>query len=592
MGGDASQSVASWHELAVARARDARIRAGFSVVVAAFGVYVARDVWPAVWLAATLAAQVLTLLLLEPMRRDPSVQVSHARAMAFWAGLGVSALVFAAIAPILWFHTGWSGRLFAVMILAGAATNVMLLAGASAKVMWISGAPFILLLPLLPLISFYREPLAARSGMVAAACAALLFALYLCASGRRAIVAARALGAALREAERERLRALAANEAKSEFLAMMSHELRTPLNGVLGMAQALEADALSPGQRERVEVVRQSGEILLALVNDLLDVTEIETGSLELEPGVVDVAGLAEQTRRVFAPLAEAKGLAFRLQRLPSAAEVRRGDARRVRQILHNLVANAVKFTASGRIVVVIRGSADELELEVRDTGPGLAPERLGAIFERFSLSDLSATRRHGGPGLGLAVTRGLARLMGGDITAASRLGEGSVFTARLKLPLAEAGTAADAARPPAPGGRRPVRVLAAEDNPTNQIVLKALLEQAGLTAHLVANGEEAVEAWRAAPWDVVLMDIQMPVMDGLAATRAIRAMEAQEGRPRTPIVAVTANALAHQAAGYIAAGMDGLTPKPIEFVQLMAVIEEALQAHEAPAGSSGRTAA
>jgi CheY-like chemotaxis protein/anti-sigma regulatory factor (Ser/Thr protein kinase) len=266
---------------------------------------------------------------------------------------------------------------------------------------------------------------------------------------------------------------------------------------------------------------------------------------------------------------------------LPSAGGWREGDATRVRQVLHALVGNAVKFTETGSVMATISGGGDQLVFEISDTGPGMSPQRLGGLFGHFDQNDASATRRYGGSGLGLGIARGLARLMDGDVTAESEPGRGSIFTARMTLPAAKPSlpAQADAPKPP-PGPRRiqdRLRVLAAEDNPTNQLVLRTLLEQVGVTVHLVGDGEEAIDAWRTAHWDVVLMDIRMPGVDGVAATRAIRALEAAEQRPRTPIVAVTADT--EQQAEYLAAGMDGLVAKPIQLAQLIGAIEAALAA-------------
>jgi CheY-like chemotaxis protein len=259
--------------------------------------------------------------------------------------------------------------------------------------------------------------------------------------------------------------------------------------------------------------------------------------------------------------------------------------------VLHNLVGNAVKFTEAGHVSVLISGSPEELVFEVCDTGPGVTPEDARDLFQHFGLRDASTTRRHGGSGLGLAIARGLAELMDGEVTVRSTPGEGSVFTARLRLSEA---VPAPAAQPPAlkaaAAGPR-LRVLAAEDNPTNQLVLRTLLEQVGVDVHIVADGEAALAAWRAAAWDLVLMDIQMPKMDGVAAARAIRAWEAVERRARTPIVAVTANGSAEEAAEYMAVGMDGVAPKPIQLGQLVAVIADVTSRAAAPAGA-GRSAA
>jgi PAS domain S-box-containing protein len=370
----------------------------------------------------------------------------------------------------------------------------------------------------------------------------------------------------------------AANRAKSAFLATMSHEIRTPLNGVLGMAQAMAAEALPPAQMERLAVIRQSGEALLAILNDVLDLAKIEAGKLELEAVAFDLGPLLEAVRASFADVAEGKGVGLILD-AGDACGVYRGDPNRLRQIVGNLVSNALKFTEEGQVRLAAGWDGEFLSVSVADTGVGVPADRLALLFERFAQADASTNRRFGGTGLGLAICRQLAETMGGAIAAESVVGEGSVFTVRLPLPrLGDAvPSKAPAAPVPAAGAPLKLRVLAAEDNPVNQLVLRTLLGQIGVDPVMVDNGVDALEAWTAQSWDLILMDIQMPVMDGLMATDLIRRREAAEGRRRTPIIALTANAMAHQVSEYRAAGMDAHVSKPIEaralFETLQAVI-------------------
>jgi signal transduction histidine kinase len=384
-----------------------------------------------------------------------------------------------------------------------------------------------------------------------------------------------------------------ATRAKSAFLATMSHEIRTPLNGVLGMAQAIAAQPSLPGDvRAQVQVIRESGEGLLAILNDILDLSRVEAGKLKLEAIEFDLAALAAGARDTFAPMAGAKGVALELEVAQGAHGAYRGDPTRVRQILHNLISNALKFTEAGRIVVAVSRGAGAVRIAVSDSGVGIDDEALSRLFGKFEQADASTTRRHGGAGLGLSICRDLAELMGGSIEAASTPGRGSTFT--VCLPLAWAGaTAASAARPAAAAsGRRPLRVLAAEDNAINQLVLRTLLAQAGVEPMVVGDGRAAVEAWSREPWDLIFMDVQMPVMDGPTAARAIRAAEAQTGRAYTPIVALTANSMSHQIAAYAEAGMDGHVAKPIEAANLYAALELARAAARPEGGEAAAAAA
>ena len=373
-----------------------------------------------------------------------------------------------------------------------------------------------------------------------------------------------------------------ASKAKSTFLATMSHEIRTPLNGVLGMAQAMEQDALTDLQRERLDVIRKSGDMLLAILNDILDLSKIEAGKLELEQAPFDLEDLARGAHAAFTAIANKKGLSFDLTVEPGAAGVYVGDSTRVRQILYNLVSNALKFTEAGEVRVRIFGLGHGFGMTVSDTGVGIEPDRVAHLFQKFEQADASTTRKFGGTGLGLSICRELAHLMGGEITVGSVIGRGSDFT--VSLPLDRSGEACApavspvaASAPDSELGERTLRVLAAEDNPVNQMVLKTLLHQAGVHPLLVGDGQAALAAWEANDWDLILMDMQMPIMDGLDAARAIRAREAATGRVRTPIIALTANVMSHQIATYLDAGMDQFVGKPIEVGELFAAIEAVL---------------
>jgi PAS domain S-box-containing protein len=387
-----------------------------------------------------------------------------------------------------------------------------------------------------------------------------------------------------REAEAAMAQAVAqaeaASQAKSAFLAAMSHEIRTPLNGVLGMAQSMAMEDLSPHQRERLNVIHQSGESLLAILNDILDLSKIEAGKLQLEDAEFDLGELMRGVHATFQAIAERSGLSFDLQVSASARGVYRGDPLRVRQVLHNLVSNALKFTANGGVKIAARRRSGILTLSVQDTGIGIAPEKIGQLFHKFEQADTSTTRRYGGTGLGLAICDDLARMMGGSVSVDSAAGEGATFTVALPLPRLSGPLAqADHPEHDTTGQLAPIRILAAEDNGTNQLVLRTLLNQVGLEVRIVADGVEAVAAWAEDSWDLILMDIQMPKMDGLTATGVIRSREIAEGRARTPIVALTANAMDHEVAEYKRSGMDGYVAKPIELQKLYAAIEDAIQA-------------
>lgn len=375
--------------------------------------------------------------------------------------------------------------------------------------------------------------------------------------------------------------ALAAAQAKAVFLANMSHEIRTPLNGVLGMAELLGQSSLTEAQRRFVETLRHSGEHLMQVINDVLDFSKLEARHVELERMPFSPRELVERLIDAMSVEARRKGLDFNCVLEPDTPALVVGDALRVRQILFNLTANALKFTSAGSVTVTLRRGPDTLAerpvlvFEVADTGIGINPADIPRLFSAFSQADGSTTRMFGGTGLGLAISRHLSRLMEGDIAVDSRPGEGSRFICTLRFAPATAPRATGAAelRRSRPAIVQAPRVLLVEDNAVNREVGAAMLAQLGCEVELAGDGAAGLAAWMRGGHDLVLMDCQMPLMDGYAATRAIRAEERLRGLPRTPVVAMTANAFREDRDACFDAGMDDFLAKPYTLNQLAEVI-------------------
>ncbi len=374
-----------------------------------------------------------------------------------------------------------------------------------------------------------------------------------------------------------------ANRAKSQFLANMSHEIRTPLNGVLGMTSVLETTRLSDEQRRMLGAIQSSGDQLLSVINDILDVSKIEAGRMEIETATFSVGELVDKLQSVHGCRASEKGLRLNVETTGVADAWLRGDPHRILQILHNLVSNALKFTASGAVSVSIDVSQDgRLTLEVADTGAGMTRQQVERVFDVFVQADSSISRRYGGSGLGMSIVRRLAQLMDGDVAIDSEPDVGTVVRVSLRLALsAPRETCAQAPDDGlTPAG---LRVLAADDNEINRMVIAAMLQEISVDVVVADSGRAAVAEARRSRFDAILLDISMPDVDGVAALKMIRADEAARGAPSVPAIAITANALTHQTDLYIAEGFDRCVPKPFRSSDLAATLVDVVRRH-APA--------
>ena len=560
-------------------------RLGQAVLIGALLWLQTRSALALGWVAACIAASLVDAAL---SRRCLADLTNRGLAAVNDASRTVSAVIYASVCfLILLDPTGFALAASMVAACAINLNNAVMTCGSRRFVLSLM-TPSSLILLAVPLVAWRTgHPLSLQSAL-----------LLTVGAGAYAIFTARLAASLAKEAQALRTAleaARAASRAKSSFLAVTSHEIRTPLNGVLGMAQAMANDDLSDVQRHRVGVIRQAGEALLDILNDILDLSKIEAGKLDLETAPFDLEAVTRSAVGAFSATALGKGLTYGLEFDPAALGVFDGDAARVRQVLCNLISNAVKFTSEGAVQVAVASTALGVRLTVRDTGPGVPEGFAERLFEKFTQADSSTTRRFGGTGLGLAICRELCEAMGGCITVENAPDRGSIFV--VDLPLARsaqavASASAGASLAPAVAvGERPLRALAAEDNAVNQLVLRTLLEQIGVEPTIVGDGAEAVRAWETGAFDLILMDVQMPVMDGPDATREIRLRETASGRPRIPIVALTANVMSHQVETYAQAGMDAFVAKPIAIAELYAAIAQCAAGLETAAEPSSQVA-
>lgn len=540
------------------RAKSVTLRTAIMAVIAGLlWVFADWRVAP-VWWTLYAALQWASVRMLKDSNSDVTPLV--------YATAGLSYAVAGFPAWHLWTQAGALGIAAATMFLCGMLVQLVVSSLGATRLFWASATPLIAYLIVIPPLAFGREHLV--DGLVASACAILLvfYMTVLWMGQQRALEQIRQSRLRAEAAQRE---AEAASQAKTDFLATMSHELRTPMNAVLGAADLLGRTDLSEEQRGHVAILADGGAILMHVLNDVLDLSKIEAGKLSIDPTRTDIHDFVRRCAALWAPRADDKQLQFSLSISPDVPQFVLVDTTRVGQIVFNLVSNALKFTETGGIRLSLEAEPIapgrvELRLHVADSGIGMSDEALARLFTAFSQADASITRRFGGTGLGLSISQKLAEMMHGRISVTSVSGQGSTFSLRINAEVARAPDTDLSGAEVAEDDLRPaLRILVAEDNLSNQRIIDFFLRPLGAEVTIVGDGQQALDALSVSAFDLVLMDMQMPVMDGLEATRRLRASGGVNAA--IPVLALTANVMDAQKKACFEAGMTGHIAKPID---------------------------
>ncbi len=534
--------------------------------------------WPLAWLGAYVAAQLVDRHLFT--RAQGQDERPHQTPLI--ASIIANVVIFSSLSVYNWCLGGMEGKIFAAITICCSLISVTLTMYYRKRYLFAAFVPHALYLLSLPLISLVGQPRLSNWPMAVVTVSIVTFVAYAMVAVRQLNASMMALIAAKDEAQAARNVAEQANAAKSNFLAVITHEIRTPMNAVVSSLNFLRRTPLNEEQKAHINMLESASDVLLGLLNDVLDLSRIEAGKMSFERQPVDVAEMLRGLEALFRAQVREKGLTLRVSIAPEAPARIVTDPLRLRQILFNLVSNAVKFTDHGLISLRVRQAGDSLSFEVEDQGIGIAEGDLERIFTSFEQAEAATTRRYGGTGLGLAISRRLAQLMGGELSVRSRRNEGSCFY--LTLPCeAAVETAAPVAAPAAPAmPEAPLHVLIVDDHEVNRRIVSLFIQPFGWAWTMADNGAEAVRLCREQAFDVILMDMQMPGMDGIAATRHIRGTDGLNRA--TPVVALTANALESHRQAWSDIGVQTVLTKPIDPEQLVS----ALASHAAQAWQVG----
>lgn len=553
--------------LSAARGRRRHMPLRFAAVtMVAFGLHVIFGWWQAwIWLGVYVGVQLLELAMNRWLLKNPPQKPVVATLTAICLYVP-SALMFGGLGPVLWVYGGPYGPALGIAVMASSLTNMVAINGGSRMAFMASSAPSVLLLALMPLLDIGKTSAPVLGSMVFAVAVIIFNVLAAWLTTEQAHAAERE---AMAESERRRLEAEAAVDAKSAFVAMICHELRTPISAIMAGASELERTAPGVAARNQAELIGHAGRMMRTLLNDMLDLSRLEAGKMGVENTPFDLRRTALEAIRMWKPQAIDKGLRLRVEGATSLPHWVVGDPTRLRQVLNNLLSNAIKFTQEGSVTLSLSAQPAvegrrAVSIAVVDTGPGMTPDQIVRLFTPYD--QLESGARQGGSGLGLVISRQLARLMDGDLAVSSVAGQGSSFILTLTMEEAQA-----PAQEQAPAAVE-ARVLVVDDHAVNRQAISMMLAPLGIIPQLAASAEEGLERLASEIFDVVLMDVYMPDLDGREATRRLRATPGPN--QNTPVVAITASATSKDWDACLAAGMNGYVGKPIEPAKLYAALE------------------
>lgn len=539
-----------------------------AVALIAAGVQMTYGWWQVwIWLAVYVGAQLLELAMNRPLLRQPPQTPGLAVLVAIPLYIP-SALAFCVLGPVLWVDGGRYGPALGFALMASSLTNLIAMSRGSRLAFTVSAVPYLCFLFLMPLLDWGRTS-GSQIGATVFAVAVIAFNIF--GAWLTTEEARKAELDAQMESDRRRREAEAAVEAKSAFVAMICHELRTPISAIMAGASELERTAGCTTGRTQAELIGHAGRMMRTLLNDMLDFSKLEAGRMSVEQLPVDLRRTLVEVIRMWQPQAKTKGLRLRLEGAAHLPRWVKSDPTRLRQVLNNLLSNAIKFTERGSVTLRLAAAREPngvttISMAVEDTGPGMTSEQIERLFTPFDQLDTGIARKYGGSGLGLVISRELTRVMGGDLTASSAAGKGAAFVVTLSFEEVEAPAIEQA--PTAVEAR----VLVVDDHAVNRQAISLVLAPLGIVPELAASAEEGLEQLAREPFDIILMDVYMPGIDGREATRRLRSTPGPNRE--TPVIAITASATPKDWDACLAAGMNGYVGKPIEPSQLYAVLE------------------